>query len=134
VLVPFEEPTIADPRSADMTHSLLVQLQAQKLDVKVGSPIDHYSAVSSASQLCTANAAQAIIVPDVRIEQSAVTARSHASLHLELLSCTGSVLGHGAAEADMGQPTMVNFGAAVVAVSERAMTPAIEQLFPSKAK
>jgi hypothetical protein len=66
-----------------MTRSLLAQLQQQKLDVKVGTPIDHFSAVTAAQQLCTGSGAQAIIVPDVRIEQSSATgplARVFASL------------------------------------------------------
>jgi len=134
VLVPFEQPRIADPRGPDVTHSLLAQLQQRKLDVKVGTPIDHFAAVAGAQQLCAGSGAQAIIVPDVRVEQSSMTGRSHASLRLSLLSCTGSVLGHGAAEADMGQAFMGNFGATVVAVSERAMGPAIEQLFPIASK
>jgi hypothetical protein len=133
-LVPFEQPGIADPRGPDVTHSLLEQLQQRKLDVKVVPSIDHFAAVTGAQQLCAGTGAQAIIVPDVRVEQSSVTGRSHASLRLSLLSCTGSVLGHGTAEADMGQAFMGNFGATVVAVSERAMGPAIEQLFPIASK
>jgi hypothetical protein len=130
VLVPFEQPGIADPRAPDVTHSLLAQLQQRNLDVKVGTPIDHLAAVAGSQQLCAGSGAQAIIVPDVRVEQSSETGRSHASLRLSLLSCTGRVLGHGSAEADMGQAFLGNFGATVVAVSERAMGPAIEQLFP----
>ena len=89
--------------------------------------------VTSAQQLCAANGVQAIIVPDVRIEQSSSKGRSHAALRLSLMSCTGSVLGHGSGEADMGG-VMNNFGAAVVGVSERAMSPAIDQLFPNAPK
>jgi hypothetical protein len=87
--------------------------------------------IARAQQLCTGTGAQAIIVPNVRIEQSSATGRSHASLRLTLLGCQGSVLRHGAAEADMGNGFIGNFGAAVVGVTERAMGPAIEQLFPS---
>ncbi len=134
LLVPFEQPTIADPRGADMTRSLLAKLQEHKLDAKVGPSVDHFSAVTNAQQLCSASGTQAIIIPNVRIEQSSATGRSHASLRLTELSCTGSVLGHGAAEADMGQAFMANFGAAVVGVTERAMAPAIEQLFPNAPK
>ncbi len=134
LLLPFEQPGIADPRGADMTHSLLTQLQEHKLDVKVGTPLDHLAAITGAQQLCTGSGAQAIIVPNVRIEQSSFKGRSHASLRLSLLSCTGSLLGHGAAEADMGQVFIRNFGASVVGVTERAMGPAIEQLFPNGSK
>jgi hypothetical protein len=134
LLIPFEQPGIADPRGADVTHSLLTQLQQHKLDVKVFDPIDHFTAVARAPQLCAGTGTQAIIVPNVRVEQSSATGRSHASLHHSLLSCGGSVLGHGAAEADMGNGFIGNFGAAVVGVSERAMGPAIEQLFPNASK
>jgi hypothetical protein len=134
VVVPFEQPTFADPHSVDMTHSLLTQLQKQNVAVKAGTAIDHLAVVSTAAQLCTANTAQAIIVPDVRIEQSSFTGRSHAALRLALVSCTGTVLAHGAGEADMGSGFMVNFGAAAVGVSERAMGPAIDQLFAAKTK
>ena len=134
VLLPIEQPSVGDPHAPDMTHSLLTHLQQRKLDVKLGTPIDHLSAVAGAQQLCAANGAQAIVVPNVRIEQSSVTGRSHAGLRLTLLSCTGSILGHGAGEADMGQAFMYNFGAAVTGVTERAMDPALDQLFPNAPK
>jgi hypothetical protein len=134
LLVPFEQPGIADPRGPDITRSLLTKLQEYKLNVTAGPSIDHFSAVTNAAQLCSAGSAQAIIVPNVRIEQSSATGRSHASLRLVLLSCTGSVLGHGDAEADMGQAFINNFGAAAVGVTERAMEPAIQKLFPNATK
>ncbi|TAM76263.1 hypothetical protein EPN44_05980 [bacterium] len=132
LLLPFEQPGVADPRAADITHSLLTQLQQRKLNVKVGMPIDHLSAIADAQQLCTGSGAQTIIIPNVRIEQSSYTGRSHAALRLTSLSCNGSVLGHGFAQADMGNGFINNFGAAAVGVSERAMGPAIEQLFPNE--
>jgi hypothetical protein len=116
-----------------MTHSLLTQLQGRKLDAKVGPPLDHFTAVTNAPQLCSGSGAQAIIVPNVRIEQSSATGRSHAAMRLSLLSCTGSLLGRGVSEADVGQVFMRNFGATVVGVAERAMIPALDQLFPSTA-
>ncbi|HEY0614770.1 MAG TPA: hypothetical protein VGC96_09025 [Candidatus Elarobacter sp.] len=133
-LVPFEQPGISDPRGADITRSLLTQLQQRRLDVKTGNPIDHFTAVANAGRICSDTGTQAIIIPDVRVEQSSVTGRSHASMRLTLLSCAGTVIGHGAAEADMGQAFMGNFGATVVGVSERAMPPAIDQLFPNAPK
>ncbi|HEY0394440.1 MAG TPA: hypothetical protein VGD01_08075 [Candidatus Elarobacter sp.] len=134
LLVPFEQPGIADPRGADITNSMLTQLKARNLDVRLGTPVDHFSVVSNGATLCAASGAQAMIVPDVRVEQSSMTGRSHASLRLTLLSCGGALLGHGAGEADVGQLFMGNFGAAVVGVSERAMGPAIDQLFPNAPK
>jgi hypothetical protein len=131
VLVPFEQPGIADPRGADVTHSLLTQLQARKLDVKTVAPIDHFAAVANAPRLCTDNAAQAILVPNVRVEQSSATGRSHAALRLSLLSCTGALVRQSTAEADMGNGFLGNFGSAVVGVAERAMGPALDQLFPN---
>ncbi|MGA3035845.1 MAG: hypothetical protein ABSE64_00045 [Vulcanimicrobiaceae bacterium] len=131
LFVPFEEPGVADPRASDMTHSLLKQLQDRKLDVKLGSSVDHLTTLSSAGALCTASGTQAILVPSIRIEQSGFSGRSHASLRLTLLSCSGSILAQGAGEADMGQMFLRNFGASVVGVAERAMIPAEDQLFPS---
>jgi hypothetical protein len=131
LLVPFEQPGIADPRGPDITRSLLAKLQEHKLDVKAGVALDHFTVVKNAPRLCSDFGTQAIIVPDVRVEQSSVTGRSHASLRLTLLNCSGSVLRHGAAEADVGQVFMGNFGATVVGVSEKAMGPAIDQLFPA---
>ncbi len=131
LLVPFEEPGVADPRAPDMTHSLLKQLQDRKLEVKLGLPLDHLTTVSSAATLCAASGTQAILVPSIRIEQSGFNGRSHAALRLTLLSCSGSILGQGAGEADMGQIFMRNFGASVVGVAERAMIPAEDQLFPN---
>jgi len=132
LLLPLGQPTIADPHIADVTHSLLVQLQARKLDVKLGTPMDHLSAITGAAKLCAANGTQAIIVPNVRVEQSSFSGRSHASMHVALLSCGGAVLAHGAGEADMGGGGN-NFGAGVTAVSERAMPLALDQLFPATA-
>jgi hypothetical protein len=133
-LVPFEQPGIADPRGPDITNSLLSRLQQRKLDVKLGNPLDHFSVIANAPQLCSGSGAQAIIVPDVRVEQSSATGRSHASLRLTMLSCTGAVLARGTGEADIGQLIMGNFGAAVVGVSERAMDPAIDQLLANAPK
>jgi hypothetical protein len=130
LLVPFEQPGIADPRGADITHSLLVRLQENKRNVTVGMPIDHLTTPAGAQKLCAASGSQAIIVPDVRVEQSSATSRSHASLRLTLLNCNGAVVRHGSAEADIGQVGIVNFGAGAVAVTEKAMGPAIDQLFP----
>ena len=130
LLVPFGQPGIADPRAADITHSLLMQLQQHHLNVTVGSRLDHLTAVADAPQLCASSGAQDIIVPNVRIEQSSFSGRSHASMRLAMLSCTGNVLGEASSSADMGSGFIVNFGAAVVGVSERAMGPAIDKLFP----
>jgi len=130
LLVPYEQPGISDPRGSDITHSLLTALQKKSLTVVAGKPVDHETTIASAGQLCTENKAQNIIVPDIRIEQSSYTGRSHASMLLTLLDCNGAVVSHGAGEADMGSGFMANFGAAVVGVTERAMPPAIAQLFP----
>ncbi|HTU69595.1 MAG TPA: hypothetical protein VMF11_04665 [Candidatus Baltobacteraceae bacterium] len=131
LLLPVGQPGIADPRADDITHSLAEQMQQRKLEVKVGASIDHLSAVTTAPQLCSANGVQGIVVPTVRIEQSGVTGASHAVVRLALLDCSGAVSGHGYGDADLKHVTMVNFGAAAVEVSERAMGPALDQLFPA---
>jgi len=135
LLLPFEQPALGDPHASDITHSLLEQLKKHKLDVKVATtPIDHLTAIATATQLCAANAVQAIIVPQIRLEQSSFSGKSHAALRLTSLGCTGIVLGHGSSESDMGVDFMQNFGSAIVGVSERAMGPAIEALFPVASK
>jgi hypothetical protein len=134
LLVPYEQPRISDPRGSDITHSLLVALQKKSLAVVAGKSVDHETTIASAGQLCTENKAQNIIVPDIRIEQSSFTGRSHASLLLTMLDCDGMVVDYGTGEADMGGGVLVNFGAAVIGVTERAMPPAIAQLFPPIAR
>jgi hypothetical protein len=93
----------------------------------LGTPIDHLTAIAAAPQLCAAAGAQAIIVPNVRIEQSDKTVRSHASMHLALLDCAGALVATGADEADMGGAG----GSQVTGIAERAMVPSLDQLFPS---
>lgn len=131
LLVPFEQPKVADPHAPDMTHSLLLQMQQRKINVTLGTPIDHLTAVADAATLCAANGAQEIVVADIRVEQSTYTGRSHAALRLTLLGCNGAILGHGDGDADTGQAFIRNFGASMVGVSERAMIPALDELFPS---
>jgi hypothetical protein len=128
LLIPYEQTGIADPHGPDITHSLLTQLTDHKLTIKLGTPVDHAAVIDGASQLCATATAQAIIVPDLRVEQSSVTGRSHAELRLTQLDCTGAIVREAAGQADMGQAFIGNFGAAIVGVSERAMIPAIDQL------
>lgn len=130
LLLPFEEPGIGDAHAAQITHSFLLRLQQRKLNVTVGTPMDHITAVAAAPSLCSASGAQAIIVPKVRLEQSVETARSHAAMRLSLLSCSGKTLARGVGDADVGHIYM--FDAAFVAVSERAMGPALDQLFATQ--
>jgi hypothetical protein len=132
-LLPYEQPGIADPRGADITRSLLARLQRKYLDVKTAPAMDHFEVFARGAGICAATGAQAIIVPALRVEQSSYTARSHASLRLSLLSCGGAVLRQASAEADIGNLSINNFGAAVVDVSERAMDSALAKLFPDSA-
>ncbi len=129
VLLSFAQPKMADPRAADITQSLLKHLQANQLNVVVAStPIDHLTTIASAAALCSSYNAQAIIVPDIRIEQSSFTGRSYAALHLTQVDCKGTLTASGSGRADMGNGFIGNFGAAAVGVSERAMDPAIAEL------
>ncbi|HTW83691.1 MAG TPA: hypothetical protein VMD91_06480 [Candidatus Sulfotelmatobacter sp.] len=127
LVLPFAQPTIADPHVNDVTHSFILQLQKRNLNVVLGAPIDHLTAIATAPQLCAAAGAQGIIVPNVRIEQSDKTGRSHASMHLGLLDCGGALVATGADDADMGGIG----GSAVTGIAERAMVPSLDQLFPS---
>ena len=132
LLIPFGQPEMSDPRSADITHSLLAQMQQRKLNVVEGpTAIDHLTAMATAPQLCAASSAQGIVVPGIRLEQSGETGRSHAVLRLVLLNCAGSITGESTSDADMGNGFINNLGAAAVGVAERAMVPALDQLFPS---
>jgi hypothetical protein len=131
LLVPVEQPGMADPSAPDITHSMLVRLQQRKLDVKAGMPIDHLTAVADAQKLCSASGTQAIVVPSVRIEQSSYSGRSHAQLVVTSLSCAGKILARGVAESDIGHHSITNFSASAVDVAERAMDPALDMLFPS---
>jgi hypothetical protein len=133
LLLPLAQPSIDDPHIGDATNALFLQMQQRKLAVTLGAPRDHLTVIAEAPALCAAARADAIVVPDVRIEQSSVTARSHASLHLTLVDCFGRILAHADADADIGDGSIHNFGAAVTAVAERAMEPALNQLFPATA-
>lgn len=88
--------------------------------------IDHLTAIATAPSLCSTYKAQAIIEPNIRIEQSSYTGRSYAALRLTQIACDGALTSTGAGTADMGSGFSRNFGAAAVGVSERAMDPAID--------
>lgn len=127
VMLPIAQPQMADPRAGDITQSLLTHLEKHSLNVTVATtPIDHLTAIATAPSLCSTYKAQAIIVPDIRIEQSSYTGRSYAALRLTQIACDGALTSTGAGTADMGSGFIGNFGAAAVGVSERAMDPAIE--------
>jgi hypothetical protein len=126
LLLPIAQPNMADPKANDITNSLLGQMQKRKPEVKVGAVIDHNVAVATAVQLCASNAVQGIVAPSLRIEESGRSGRSHAVMQLALLNCDGVVVGRGIGEADMHGVGP----AGAVAISERAMGPALDQLFP----
>jgi len=130
VEIPFQQPQVDDPYGEDLSRSLFEHLQKHsKVTVTLGKPVDHLAVISTASAICAAAGAGAIVVPDVRIEQSTFTGRSHSELRLALVSCDGRVLAKGTSEADMGNGFIVNFGSAVTGVTERALDPALDMLF-----
>jgi hypothetical protein len=130
LLVPFEQPDLADPRAPDITHSLAAKFQERHLVAKIGSPIDRLTAVATAPALCSGNGATAIVVPSIRLEQ---TKRSHAELRLDLLDCNGQVVSSAVSEADIGLG-LVYGGKAMIKVAEDAMDPALDQLFSPQPK
>lgn len=132
LLLSLGQPTIADPHIADADHSLMLRLQERKIALKIGTPIDHLAVVTQAAKLCEASGTQAILVPSVRIEQSSFSGKSHASMRVDLLNCSGAVIAHGSAEADV-RGGGHNFGAGVTQVAEQAMPGALDQLFPATA-
>ena len=129
VLVPIEEPGIADPHAADMTHSLLLTMQKRAMTVKTTDALDHDDVVHDAASLCSANGAKGIVVPHVRVEQSGYSGRSHASFAMTLLSCTGVPIAHGSNDADMPGGAWSNFTASATGVFERAVAPALDALY-----
>lgn len=128
LIVPFEQPNLADPRAPDITRSLAGKFQDRHLTAKVGTPIDRLTAVSAATALCSANGATAIVVPSVRLEQAR---RSHAELRLDLLDCNGHVLSSALSEADI---PFGYSGKALIKVAEDAMDPALDQLLAPATK
>ncbi len=128
LLVPFEQPDLADPRAPDITRSLAGRFQQRHLTVKIGSPIDRLSAVATAPALCSSNGASAIVVPSVRLEEAK---RSHAELRLDLLDCSGQVRSSALSEADIG---FAYGGKGMIKVAEDAMDPALDQLFSPQPK
>lgn len=128
LLVPFEQPDLADPRASDITRSLAGKLQERHLTVKIGSPIDRLTAVATALVLCSSSGASAIIVSSIRLEQAK---RSHAELRLDLLDCSGHVVSSALSEADIG---FAYGGKGMIRVAENAMDPALDQLFSPQPK
>ena len=132
-LLPYQQPGIADPHGIDITRSLFVRLQRKNLVVNTVTAMDHFEVFARGPSMCATTGAQAIIVPDLRIEQSKDTASTHASLRLSLLSCGGAVLRQASAEADVAHFYTWNLDAAILDVSERAMDAALAKLFPDPA-
>ena len=130
VLLPYQQPGIADPHGMDITRSLFTRLQRKNLVVNTAPAMDHFEVFARGPGMCATTGAQAIIVPALRVEQSKDTASSHASLRLSLLSCGGTVLRQASAEADVAHPYTWNLDAAILDVSERAMDAALAKLFP----
>jgi hypothetical protein len=130
VLLPYQQPGIADPHGMDITRSLFTRLQRKHLVVNTVPAMDHFEVFARGPGMCATTGAQAIIVPTLRIEQSKDTASSHASLRLSILSCGGTVLRQASAEADVAHLYTWNLDAAIVDVSERAMDTVLAKLFP----
>ena len=128
LLVPFEQPYLADPRGPDITRSLEGRFQDRHLTAKIGAPIDRLTAVSGAPALCSENGASEIVVTEVRLEQAK---RSHAEMRLDLLDCSGRVLSSALSKADIG---ISYSGKALVRVAEDAMDSALDQLFAAQPK
>ncbi len=128
LLVPFEQPNLADPRSPDITKSFSNKLADRKVSAKVATPIDHLTAVAQAPALCAQNGVSAIIVPSVRLEAAK---RTHAELRLYELDCGGHVIARALSEADINYPAS---GKGMIRVAEQAMDAALDQLFSPSAK
>jgi hypothetical protein len=97
----------------------------------VSFAVDHDTVVHDAASLCSTNGVKSIIVPHVRVEQSGYSGRSHASFATTLVSCDGVPLAHGANDADMPGGGWNNFTASATGIFERAVTPALDALYPA---
>ena len=125
---------MASQRQSQMTTALLDRLHKHGLNVKIGMPIDPFSAVARAQQLCASSETQAIIVPMVRMETNeAITVHGtpHASFSLTVLGCDGKIMRHGLAQGNY-KPAMLFFSdpdGAVAAATDDASEKTIAQLF-----
>ena len=96
--------------------------------------MDRLGAIAAAATLCPQYAVEAIVVPAVRVE---LTKKAHGELRLDLLDCSGHVIGRALGEADVGGGLTISFASAgsyLVTVTEKAAGPALDQLFPLTVK
>jgi hypothetical protein len=121
-LVPFEQPFLADPRAPDITRAFAEKLRARKLDVQTVKAMDRLTAVAAAPELCARYRAGAILVPEVRLEQ---TRRTHAELRVDRLDCSGHVTGTGFSIADIGG---ASGGRGMIDGATAAMDSAVDQV------
>jgi hypothetical protein len=131
LLVPVEQPGLADPNAPAVTTALLAQMKLRNLDVILGTPIDHLTTFASAEQLCASNGVQGIIVPRLGLVQIPFNGGSGARVRLNLLACNGASVGYGSGQGILKKAPKHDFSAAIVEASKEAMGPALDQLFPS---
>lgn len=136
-VVPFDVLGMADQRKVDLTNSLIARLQAHGVQARATAPLDHFVAVAQAGQLCAGNAAQAVIVPSVRMEANSTSgsgAQPHAVLHLTALNCAGAIVARGVAQGSF-RGAMLFFrdpDEAVVSATNDAMDAALAQLLQTR--
>ncbi len=130
ILLPYQQPGIADAHATQITHSLFMRLQRKNIVVDTVPAMDHFEVFARGPGLCAETGAQAIIVPDLRVEQSEFSKSAHASLRLSLLGCNGSVRRQASAEAEIMHPVTWNPDSLILEASEHAMDDALAQLFP----
>ena len=101
VLVPFEEPGSRDPHAAGITQALISDLAQAGFATAVIAPIEHVAAVADARDLCKANNASALLIPEGRYEQTnksvyllytnTIKYNTHVELRLDEIGCGGTI-------------------------------------------
>lgn len=147
VIVPFGEPGTTDPVQTDATRRFAVELSDHHIRSAISTPIDAIEAVGSAHQLCAEYAADGLLVPQLRFEQSkernlagflpviggvvsssGVFDRSpiRAQLKLFLIDCAGSVRWKTSTTANKVHKGQ-NVAAGMTEIADEAMQLAVEQ-------
>ena len=131
-LVPMEQPGIADPTAPSMTQPIATTMTARNLAFKTLAPVDHLTAIASAANWCTADAATAIVVPSLFVDATAGMGalfgggvKATATVQLDVLNCQGRILTHALGSAD---GTVKNMQQDLIDLIGKAAGPALDQV------
>jgi hypothetical protein len=131
LVVPVEQPGIAQANVPDMTQPLVKAMTARNLTFKTSASLDHLTTIATAGALCSANGATAIVVPAVYFDVAANMgslfgggAHATATLRLDVVSCQGVITTHATGTADGS----VRSNGDIVNLVGQAAGPALDQL------